>query len=57
VYYVNEIGGFVVRDSASAFLSDSESGELDRVPLKHVPVNEKVPIGTTGNFKNWSCSN
>jgi hypothetical protein len=57
VYYVNEIGEFVVGDSASAFLSHSKSGEPDRVTLKRVSVNEKVLIGTAGNFKNLSCSN
>jgi hypothetical protein len=30
-----------VGDSASAFLSHPESGEPDRVTLKHVSVNEK----------------
>jgi hypothetical protein len=57
VYYVNEIGGFVVGDSASAFLSYSKSGEPDPVTLKGVSVNEKVLIGIAGNFENWSCSN
>jgi hypothetical protein len=57
VYYVNEVGGFVVGDLASAFLLHSESGEPDRVTLKRVSVNEKVLISTAGNFKNWSCSN
>jgi hypothetical protein len=57
VYYVNEVGGFVVGDSAYAFLSHSKSGEPDQVTLKPVSVNEKVLVGTAGNFKNWSCFN
>jgi hypothetical protein len=40
-----------VGDSASAFLSHSEGGEPDRVTLKRVSVNEKVVLGTAGNFK------
>jgi hypothetical protein len=40
-----------VGDSASAFLSHSKNGKSDRVTLERVSVNEKVPIGTAGNFK------
>jgi pantoate kinase len=51
VYYVNGIGGVVVSDSASSFLSRSKSGEPDRVTLKRLSVNEKVLLGAAGNFK------
>jgi hypothetical protein len=54
VYYVNEIGGSVVGDSVSAFLSHSRSGEPDRITLKRVSVNEKslsapLAISKTGH--------
>jgi hypothetical protein len=54
VYYVNDIGGFIVCDSASVFLSHSKSGEPDRVTLNRVSVNEKslsapLAISKTGH--------
>jgi hypothetical protein len=54
VYYVNKIGGFVVGDSPSAFLSRSKSGEPDQFTLKRVSVNEKslsapLAISKTGH--------
>jgi hypothetical protein len=54
VYYVNEIGRFIVGDSASVFLSHSKKRGPDRVTLKRVSVNEKplsalLAISKTGH--------